>query len=138
MTDQEIKDILSNVTSIALIGASKNPERPSHKVMAFLMSQGYDVTPVNPGLEGGTLLGRKVFARLSDIPGTIDMVDIFRKSDDVGPIVDDAIQKGAKVIWMQLGVINEAAAETARQAGLKVIMNHCPAIEIPRLGLLKA
>jgi len=137
VNDEVLKEILTEVKSIALIGASKNPERPSYRVMKFLISQGYDLYPVNPGLAGKKLLGRKVYASLSDIPLPIDMVDIFRKSEAVGPIVDEAIKTGAKIIWMQLGVINEPAAKTAQQAGLKVIMNHCPAIEIPRLGLLR-
>lgn len=135
MSDAEIKDILTSVKSIALVGASKKPERPSYRVMEFLISRGYELYPVNPGLAGTKLLGREVFARLSDIPLQIDMVDIFRRSDAVGPIVDQAIDAGAKVIWMQLGVINQPAADKAGQAGLKVIMDHCPAIEIPRLGV---
>ncbi len=137
MTDDFLKEILCSVKSIALVGASKNPHRPSHKVMKFLIGQGYDLYPVNPGLAGSGLMGRKVYAGLSDIPADIDMVDIFRAPDTVGPIVDDAIKKGVGVIWMQLGVINEEAAEKAGQAGLKVVMDHCPAIEIPRLGLTK-
>ncbi len=137
MTDQFLRDILTSVKSIALVGASKNPERPSNKVMKFLIGQGYDLYPVNPGLAGSELMGRKVYASLSNIPADIDMVDIFRSPDAVDPIVDDAIEKGVGVIWMQLGVINEDAAEKAKQAGLKVVMNHCPAIEIPRLGLEK-
>lgn len=137
MPDDDIflKDILTSTKSIALVGASKNPDRPSHKVMKFLIAQGYDLYPVNQGLAGSDLLGRKVFASLTDIPRPIDMVDIFRKSDAIGPIVDEAIRIGAKTIWMQLGIINEAAADKAEKAGLKVVMNHCPAIEIPRLGL---
>lgn len=137
VTDRFIKDILTTTRSIALVGASQKEERPAHKVMKFLLEQGYDVYPVNPGLAGGKLLGREVFARLGDIPAAIDMVDIFRQPDAVGPIVDEAIEKDVKVIWMQLGVINEAAADTARAAGLRVVMDHCPAIEIPRLGLEK-
>ena len=135
MTDALIKEILTSTKSIALIGASKNPDRPSHKVMKFLISQGYDLYPVNPGLAGRDLLGQRVYASLSDIPAPIDMVEIFRKSDSVEPIVDEAIRTGAKTIWMQLGVINNIAAEKAEKAGLKVVMDHCPAIEIPRLGL---
>ncbi len=137
VTDSYIKDILTTTKSIALVGASKKEDRPAHKVMKFLLEQGYEVYPVNPGLAGEKLLGREVFARLGDIPAAIDMVDIFRQPDAVGPIVDEAIVKGAKVVWMQLGVINEAAAEAARTAGLTVVMDHCPAIEIPRLGLEK-
>ncbi|MBL4802257.1 MAG: CoA-binding protein [Emcibacter sp.] len=139
MTDHNItiKDILTSTKSIALVGASKKPERPSHRVMKFLMEQGYDVYPVNPGLAGTELLGREVYAALSDIPVPIDMVDIFRNSDAVGPIVDEAIEKGVTTIWTQLNVINHAAADKAKQAGLKVVMDRCPAIEIPKLGLLK-
>lgn len=138
LEDSVIKDILTTSKSIALVGASKNPERPSHRVMKFLISQGYDLYPVNPGLAGQTLLGREVFARLSDIPAPIDMVDIFRAPEAVGPIVEEAITIGAKTVWMQLGVINDAAAEQAEKAGLNVVMDHCPAIEIPRLGLKKS
>ncbi|NOZ65017.1 MAG: CoA-binding protein [Alphaproteobacteria bacterium] len=135
MNDAEIKDILTSVKSIALVGASKKPERPSYRVMKFLIDQGYDLYPVNPGLAGSELLGRQVYASLSDIPGPIDMVDIFRASDKVGPVVKEAIEKTAKVVWMQLGVINKDAAETAKHAGLKVVMDRCPAIEIPRLAI---
>lgn len=138
MSDKELVAILTSTKSIALVGASKKPERPSHRVMKFLIEQGYIVYPVNPGLAGSELLGQKVYASLSDIPASIDMVDIFRKSEAVGPIVDDAIEKGAKIIWTQLGVINQEAAEKAEQAGLKVIMDRCPAIEIPKLGLGKS
>ncbi|MCF6217085.1 MAG: CoA-binding protein [Emcibacter sp.] len=135
MNDAGIKDILTSVKSIALVGASKKPERPSYRVMKFLIDQGYDLYPVNPSLAGSKLLGRKVYASLSDIPVPIDMVDIFRASDKVGPVVEEAIEKKAKVVWMQLGVINKEAAETAKQAGLKVVMDRCPAIEIPRLAI---
>ncbi len=135
MNDAEIKDILTSVKSIALVGASKKPERPSYRVMKFLIDQGYDLYPVNPGLAGSKLLGRKVYASLSDIPVPIDMIDIFRASDKVGPVVEEAIEKKAKVVWMQLGVINRDAAETAKQEGLKVVMDRCPAIEIPRLAI---
>ncbi|MCF8473136.1 MAG: CoA-binding protein [Emcibacter sp.] len=137
MTDTQIKDILTQTKSIALVGASQNEDRPSHRVMRFLISQGYDLYPVNPKLAGTEILGRKVYANLSDIPVPIDMVDIFRNPDTVPPIVDEAIKIGAKTVWMQLGVINQAAADTAKKAGLHVVMNHCPAIEIPKLGLLK-
>jgi len=135
MNDAEIKDILTSVKSIALVGASKKPERPSYRVMKFLIDQGYDLYPVNPGLADSELLGRKVYASLSDIPLPIDMVDIFRASDKVEPVVEEAIEKNAKVVWMQLGVMNKVAAETAKRAGLKVVMDRCPAIEIPRLAL---
>ncbi|WP_417624552.1 CoA-binding protein [Paremcibacter congregatus] len=136
-SDKDIKTILETTRTIALIGASSKPERPAHRVMKFLMAQGYDVYPVNPGLAGTELLGREVYQTLSDIPVKIDMVDIFRNPDSVGPIVEEAIKKPVKTVWMQLGVINEAAASAARAAGLQVVMDHCPAIEIPRLGLKK-
>ena len=106
--------------------------------MAFLQQQGYRVIPVNPGLAGQTLLGETVVSALSDIAQPIDLVDIFRNSDAAGPVVDEAIALGAKAVWMQLGVINPEAAARAEAAGLKVVMNHCPKIEIPRLGLLKS
>lgn len=133
----DIKALLKEVKTIALVGASANPARDSHGVMVFLQHQGYRVIPVNPGLAGQELLGEKVAASLADIDGPIDMVDIFRNSEAAGPVVDEAIAAGAKAVWMQLGVINPEAAARAEAAGLKVVMNHCPKIEIPRLGLLK-
>jgi len=126
----EMLEILKNVRTIALVGASDKPERPSYHVMQFLQSRGYRVIPVNPGLAGQALLGEPVFESVSVIPQAVDMVEIFRASEAVGPIVDEAIEKGAAVIWMQLGVINPEAAERALTAGLKVVMNHCPAIEL--------
>jgi predicted CoA-binding protein len=104
--------------------------------MNFLIRQGYDVTPVNPGLAGQSILGRPVVAKLDDA-GPLDMVDIFRNSADAAQPVADAVRLGAKTVWMQLGVVNEEAAIAAQAAGLNVVMDHCPAIEIPRLGLLK-
>jgi predicted CoA-binding protein len=135
MNDSEIKDILTSVKTIAMVGASDKPDRPSHGVMAFLLGKGLEVVPVNPRLAGQKILGRTVHADLSSIEDKIDMVDIFRRSDQVAPIVDDAIAIGAKVVWMQLGVSDEASATRARAAGLKVVMNHCPKIEWGRLGL---
>lgn len=135
MTDTEIKDILTSVKRIALVGASDKPDRPSHGVMAFLLEKGFDVVPVNPRLTGQQILGRTVHADLSSIDGSVDMVDIFRRSDQVAPIIDEAIAIGAKVVWMQLGVRDEASAAKAHAAGLKVVMNHCPKIEWGRLGL---
>jgi len=126
--------VLKTTRRIALVGASNKPERPSFQVMQFLLSRGYDVTPVNPGLAGQTILGQTAVATLAEAT-PLDMVDLFRNPAEVGPPVDEAIRLGAKTIWMQLGVINEAVAETARAAGLTVIMNRCPAIELPRLGL---
>ena len=136
-SDHEIKALLQSVKTIALVGASANPTRDSHGVMAFLQHQGYRVIPVNPGLAGQDLLGERVAASLADIKGPIDMVDIFRNSEAAGPVVDEAIAAGAKAVWMQLGVINPEAAARAEAAGLKAVMNHCPKVEIPRLGLLK-
>ena len=136
MSDDTIRQILTGTKRIALVGASAKPERPSHEVMRFLLAQGYDVTPVNPGLAGQEILGRKVVATL-DEAAPLDMVELFRKAADVAAPVDDAIRLGAKTIWMQLGIVNEAVAAKARAAGLRVVMNHCPAIDIPRLGLLK-
>jgi len=136
-SDADLAALLQGVKTIAMVGASANPARDSHGVMAFLQRQGYRVIPVNPGLAGQELLGETVAASLFDIEAPIDMVDIFRNSQAAGPIVDEAIAAGAKAVWMQLGVINPEAAARAEAAGLTVVMNRCPKIEIPRLGLLK-
>lgn len=130
LSHNEIIALLGSVKTIALVGASDNPARPSHGVMRFLQGRGYRVVPVNPAFAGQELLGEKVYAALADIPDSIDMVDIFRNSEAAGPITDEAIAKGAKVVWMQLEVINHEAAERAATAGLKVVMNRCPAIEL--------
>lgn len=136
MTDDLIRDILTTTRTIALVGWSPKPDRPSNGVARYLAARGYRVIPVNPGFVGQEVLGEIVQARLSDIEGPVDMVDIFRRSEEVGPVVDEALTlAGVKTIWMQLGVVNAAAAETARAKGLNVVMNRCPAIEIPRLGL---
>jgi predicted CoA-binding protein len=132
--DSEIRDILSSVKTIAVVGWSPKPDRPSHGVAAFLKRRGYRVIPVNPGQAGQEALGETVVASLAEA-GPVDMVDIFRRSEEAGAVVDEAIAAGAKVVWTQLGVIDEAAAGRARAAGLQVVMNRCPAIEIPRLGL---
>lgn len=137
-TDNEIRELLTSVTTIALVGASAKPERASNRLLKFMLDQGYDVTPVNPGLAGQKLHGKTVAASLADIEDTIDMVEIFRNSDDAGDVVDEAITVGAKSIWMQLDVINKPAAERAEAAGLQVVMDRCPKIEMPRLGLLNA
>jgi len=133
-TDAKLRRILSTVRTIAMVGASSNWNRPSYFVMKYLQGKGYRVIPVNPGTAGKEQLGEKIYASLRDIPDKIDMVDVFRASDQVGPIVDDAIAIGAKVVWMQLGVRNDAAAEKAEAAGLEVVMNRCPKIEFGRLG----
>jgi len=136
MDDDTIRQVLTTTTRIALVGASNKPDRPSYGVMRYLLAQGFSVTPVNPGLAGQEILGRKVVATLEEA-GPLDMVDLFRNSSEVEAPIHDAIRLGAKTIWMQLGVINDQAAAEARSAGLTVIMNRCPAIEIPRLGLTK-
>ena len=132
-SDALLKNILASVKTIALVGASANPARPSHGVMRFLQSRGYRVIPVNPNLIGGRLHGERVYAALGEIDETIDMVDVFRNSRAAGGVADEAVAVGAKVVWMQLGVSDDAAAARAEKAGLTVIMNRCPAIEIPRL-----
>lgn len=133
-TDAKLRRILASVRTIAMVGASANWNRPSYFVMKYLQGKGYRVIPVNPGNAGTEQLGEKVYASLRDIPDKIDMVDIFRASDQVGPVVEDAIAIGAKYVWMQLGVRNDEAAERAEEAGLEVIMNRCPKIEFGRLG----
>ena len=134
MNDNELRRILTETKRIALVGASNKPERPSYHVLEYLLEKGFDVTPVNPGLAGQEILGRKVVASVAEA-APLDMVELFRRSEDVGQPVDEAIRFGAKTIWMQLGVINEAAAARARAAGLAVVMDRCPAIDMPRLGL---
>lgn len=133
-TDAEIRDILTRVKTIAVVGWSPKPDRASHGVAAYLKRRGYRVIPVNPGQAGQEALGETVVATLAEA-GPVDMVDIFRRSEEAGAVADEAVRQGAKVVWMQLGVVDEAAAERARAAGLQVVMNRCPAIEIPRLGL---
>jgi predicted CoA-binding protein len=136
-TDAEIADILRSTRTIALVGWSSNPDRPSHRVARFLAGRGYRVIPVNPGHAGQTALGEVVRARLSDIAEPVDMIDIFRRSEAVLPVVEEALSAlpGLKTVWMQLGVENAEAAALARARGVDVVQNRCPAIEIPRLGL---
>lgn len=132
---EDIADLLQNARTIAMVGASDNPDRASFGVMKFLQDQGYRVIPVNPRITGEHVHGEYVWRELSQIGEPIDIVDIFRKSEAVGPIVDQAIGIGAKAVWMQLGVEDHDAAARAEAAGLKVVMNHCPKIEFARLGL---
>ena len=133
--DAYLRDILTGVRTIAVVGASPRRERPSHGVMAYLQRRRYRVIPVNPNAAGATINGETCYGRLADVPGPIDMVDVFRRSEMAGSVVDEAITAGAKVVWMQLGVRDDDAAARAEAHGLKVVMNRCPAIEIPRLGL---
>jgi predicted CoA-binding protein len=136
-SDSLLRRILTETKVIALVGASNKPHRPSSGVMRFLQAHGYRVIPVNPGLAGQSLNGELVYASLKDIPqdktGRIDMVDIFRNSADAAAPALEAIEIGARFVWMQLGVVNEPAAAKVRAAGLEIVMDHCPAIEYPRL-----
>jgi len=131
--DDTIQEILTTTRRIALVGASAKPWRASHEVMRFLLDRGYDVTPVNPGLAGQTLHGRTVVASLAEAT-PLEMVDVFRASMHVAALVDESIRLGARTIWMQLGVIDEAAAAKARAAGINVVMDRCPVIEHRRIG----
>jgi predicted CoA-binding protein len=133
-TDDFIRGVLRRVRTIAMVGASPNWNRPSYFAMKYLQHKGYRVIPVNPAAAGQTILGEKAYANLKDIPDKVEMVDIFRNSEAAGPITDDAIAIGAKVVWMQLGVRNDDAARRAEAAGLTVVMNRCPKIEYGRLS----
>ena len=132
---EDIVELLRSVRTIALVGASDRPDRPSYGVMKFLQDHGYRVIPVNPTITGEHVHGEYVWRELSQIGEPIDMVDIFRRPIAAGEAVDEAIAIGAKAVWLQIGVINEAAAERAEAAGLKVVMDRCPKIEIMRHGL---
>ncbi len=141
MTDENYSDadlirILNTTKTIALVGASQKPERPSNGVMQFLLQRGYQVIPVNPGLAGGFIHGQLVHKNLADIWHGVDMVNVFRNSNALSALVDEimGLQKPPKYIWTQLGVYDLGSAARARRAGIEVVMNRCPAIEIPRLG----
>ena len=134
LDDPTIARILTGTRRIALVGASDKPHRASFEVMAFLLDAGFDVTPVNPHLAGRSLHGRTVVSSL-DQAGKLEMVDLFRASAKVAPSVDAAIRLHAKIVWMQLGVVDLLAAQKARDAGILVVMNRCPVIETARLGL---
>ena len=135
--DEDIRELLTNARTIALVGASDRPGRPSNYVMKFLQDHGYRVLPVNPQITGEHIHGEYVWRELGQIGEPIDIVDIFRRPAAAGEAVDQAIAVGAKAVWMQIGVINQEAAERAEAAGLKVVMDRCPKIEIPRLGLAR-
>jgi uncharacterized protein len=133
--DRDIADLLTNARIIAVVGASDRPSRPSYGVMKFLQDWGYRVIPVNPQITGEHVLGEFVWRELAQIGPPIDIVDIFRRPEAAAEAVDQAIFVGAKAIWMQIGVINHQAAAKAEAAGLEVVMDRCPKIEIPRLGV---
>jgi uncharacterized protein len=133
-SDNDLISILTSTKRVALVGASAKPDRPSYGVMQYLLRHGYEVVPVNPALAGQEIHGQKVVATLGEV-GPFDMLDLFRRPTEVLEPVREAIKLGAKTVWMQLGVVNEEAAKEAREAGLTVVMNRCPAIEMPRLGI---
>ena len=132
-TDAHLKGVLESVRTVAMVGASPYWNRPSYFVMKYLQVKGFRVRPVNPVAAGQTILGETCFAELADLPEPVDMVDIFRNSEAAGPLADQAVEIGAKVVWMQLTVRNDAAAGRAEAAGLTVVMNRCPKIEYARL-----
>jgi predicted CoA-binding protein len=134
--DTYIRGILNTVKTIAMVGVSPKDNRPSYFAFKYLLERGYNMIPVNPGQAGKELLGRKVYARLADVPGPIDMVDVFRAAQHAGPIIDEALglKPRPQVIWMQLGVRNDEAAAKAEAGGMKVVMNRCPKIEYGRLS----
>ena len=131
--DDTIRRVLTEHRVWAVVGCSPDPRRDSHRIAALLIDRGYDVIPVNPSVD--EVLGRRAFASVTEIDRPVDVVDVFRRSEQAGAHVDEAIAIGAQAVWMQLGVIDEAAAERGRAAGLRVVMDRCPAIELPRLGL---
>ncbi|MAH87206.1 MAG: CoA-binding protein [Kiloniella sp.] len=137
--DTLIRAVLETCRHVALVGASAKPERDSYKVMAYLLEQGYAVHPVNPGLAGQTILNQPVFGNLAEVPAPVEMVDIFRNAEAAGEVVDEALEQsqrlGLQAIWMQENVVNEPAAARARATGLRVVMDRCPKVELPRLGL---
>ena len=138
-SDEAIAQLLSQAKRIALVGASAKPERPSHRVMQFLLDEGYEVIPINPVLAGQKLLGQTVYAYLADLPTSVDMADIFRDAASLPEVTQEVVDAGIPAIWTQLGVVHSEAERTGLDAGLQMVIDRCPAIEIPRLrdaGLL--
>lgn len=136
-SDAHVRSVLTSVKSVAVVGASPNPARPSHGVTRFLVRKGFEVFAVNPGHAGKTIAGAPVVASLAELPQPVDMVDVFRRSEHLGGVVDEALALPdlPKVVWSQLGVRDDEAAARAEAAGITVIQDRCPAIEMPRLGL---
>ena len=140
-SDEAIAQLLMKAKRIALVGASAKPERPSHRVMQFLLEESYEVLPINPGLSGQSLLGQTVYASLADLPTKVDMADIFRDAASLPEVTQDVVAAGIPAMWTQLGVVNNEAERTGLNAGLQMVVDRCPAIEIPRLrdaGVLSA
>jgi predicted CoA-binding protein len=131
--DADLRHLLENTRTIALVGASPKPSRASHGVMAFLQQSGYRVIPVNPVAAGSTILGETVYATLADIGEPIDMVDVFRRAEDTPPVAEEAVAIGAKSLWLQLGIASDEAAGIATEGGLDVVMDRCTAVEVERL-----
>ncbi|MBP0444114.1 CoA-binding protein [Roseomonas sp. SSH11] len=134
LSDDAVRDLLLRTRRIAVVGASDKPSRPSHGVFGFLLARGYMALPVNPALDGRSVHGMQAVPSLEEA-GPLDMVDVFRRSEEAGPVVDEAIRLGAKSVWLQLGIWDDAAAERARAAGVTIVMDRCPVIEWSRLGL---
>ena len=132
-SESYIKEILNEVKTIAVVGASANQDRDSYKVMQVLIQHGYEVFPINPNETGNIILGQPCYADLSSVSGKIDMVDVFRATDAVMGVTKEAIAIGASVLWTQLDIVHKEAAELAEQAGLKVVMDRCPKIELAKL-----
>jgi predicted CoA-binding protein len=130
--DDDVREVLEGMRTWAVVGCSPDPRRDSHRIAALLQRRGYRVIPVNPAV--AEVLGERCYPSLRDVDEPVDVVDLFRRSSEVAPHVEEAIEIGARAVWMQLGVIDEAAAERARAAGLRVVMDRCPAIELPRLA----
>ncbi len=131
MTAEEMKEMLTTMNTIAVVGLSSDPGRPSHQVAKYMQDHGYRVIPVNPNEE--QILGEKCYPSLLDVPEQIDIVNVFRRSETVLPIAQEAVKAGAKALWLQMGIVNEQAAETARNGGLKVVMDRCIKVEHAKL-----